>query len=70
MAIILLLMFGLETWKDQGDAYTQAEYVTDLQGGKVKEIIITPNKEAPTGYATVLFDNDTRRIYATDIGEL
>ena len=70
LAIILLLMFGLETWKDQGDAYTQAEYVTDLQGGKVKEIIITPNKEAPTGYATVLFDNDTRRIYATDIGEL
>ena len=66
----LLFMFGLETWKDQGDAYTQAEYVTDLQGGKVKEIIITPNKEAPTGYATVLFDNDTRRIYATDIGEL
>ncbi len=70
MAIILLLMFGLETLKDHGDPYTQAEYVTDLQAGTVKEIIITPNKEAPTGYATVIFANDTKQIYATDIGEL
>ena len=70
MAIILLLMFGLETLKDHGDAYTQAEYVTDLQAGTVREIIITPNKEAPTGYATVIFENDTKQIYATDISEL
>ncbi len=70
MAIILLLMFGLETLKDHGDSYTQAEYVADLQGGTVKEIVITPNKEAPTGYATVIFEDDTKQIYATDIREL
>ena len=70
VAIILLLMFGLETLKDHGDAYTRAEYETDLQAGTVKEIVITPNKEAPTGYATVIFSNDTKRIYATDISDL
>ena len=70
VAIILLLMFGLETLKDHGDAYTRTEYETDLQAGTVKEIVITPNKEAPTGYATVIFSNDTKRIYATDISDL
>jgi len=70
VVIILLLMFGLETLKDQGDAYTRAEFETDLQAGTVKEIVITPNKEAPTGYATVIFANDTKRIYATDISDL
>ena len=45
MVIILLLMFGLETLKDHGDPYTRAEYVTDLQEGTVREIVITPNKE-------------------------
>ena len=70
VAIILLLMFGLETLKDQGDAYTRAEFETDLQAGTVKEIVITPNKEAPTGYATVIFSNEAKRIYATDISIL
>ena len=70
VAIILLLMFGLETLKDYGDAYTRAEFEADLQAGTVKEIVITPNKEAPTGYATVIFANDTKRIYATDISIL
>ena len=67
IAIILLLMFGLETLKDHGDPYTRAEYVADLQEGTVREIVITPNKEAPTGYATVIFEKDTKQIYATDI---
>ena len=70
VAIILLLMFGLETLKDHGDAYTRVEFEKDLQAGTVKEIVITPNKEAPTGYATVIFSNDTKRIYATDISDL
>jgi len=67
MGIMLALMFALNSFKDQGDPYTQAQYVTDLQSGAVEEIIITPNKEAPTGYATVIFKDDVKKLYATDI---
>ena len=70
MMIILTLLFAFDFWRDQGDNYTQAEYVMDLQSEKVKEIIITPNKEAPTGYATVVFEDGAKQIYATDIREL
>ena len=70
VAIMLLLMFGMETLKGQGDTYTQAEYVADLQSGVVEDIVITPNKEAPTGYATVILKNEAKRIFATDISQL
>ncbi len=70
VAILLLLMFGLETMKNQGETYTQVQYETDLQAGTIRRIIITPNREAPTGYATVVFDNETKQIYATDITDL
>jgi len=70
VAIIMLLMFGLDFMKDQGDKYTQAEYAADLQAGAVKEIVITPNNETPTGYATVVLEDDVKQIYATDIREL
>ena len=70
LAILMLLMFGLESVKGQGEAYTQAQYEADLQEETIRRIIITPNKEAPTGYATVVFDNETKQIYATDITQL
>ena len=70
LAILFLLMFGLDSVKGQGEAYTQAQYEADLQEETIRKIIITPNKEAPTGYATVIFDNDTKQIYATDITQL
>ena len=67
VAILLLLMFGLETMKNQGETYTQAQFELDLQEETIRRIVITPNREAPTGYATVVFDNETKQIYATDI---
>ena len=70
VAILLLLMFGLETMKNQGETYTQAQFELDLQEETIRRIVITPNREAPTGYATVVFDNETKQIYATDITAL
>ena len=70
MAIMLFLMFGMESLMGPVDSYTQAEYVADLQSGVVEEIVITPNKEAPTGYATVVLKEEAKRIFATDISQL
>ena len=70
VVLVLTLMFALDYLKDQGNEYTRTEFITDLQSETVKEIIITPNKETPTGYATVIFSEGAKRIFATDIREL
>ena len=54
----------------QENDYTQAQFIKDLDSGEVVEVIITPNREAPTGYAKVVFPNMVKELYATDIREV
>ncbi|MDE5891903.1 MAG: AAA family ATPase, partial [Acetatifactor sp.] len=63
LAVISLL-------RRQENDYTQAQFIKDLEGGAVREIIITPNKEAPTGYARVVIGDVVKELYATDIREV
>jgi len=71
IGLLVLIMFALNYMKRPDNNYTQAQLVEDLTAGKVKEIYISPNKEAPTGYATIVFnDNAVKELYATDIRTL
>ncbi len=71
IGLLILIMFALNYMKRPDNNYTQAQLVQDLTAGEVKEIYISPNKEAPTGYATIVFnDNTVRELYATDIRTL
>ncbi len=71
IGLLVLIMFALNYMKRPDNNYTQAQLVEDLTSGKVKEIYISPNKEAPTGYATIVFnDNTVKELYATDIRTL
>ena len=71
IGLLVLIMFALNYMKRPDNNYTQAQLVEDLTSGKVKEIYISPNKEAPTGYATIVFnDNAVKELYATDIRTL
>ncbi|MCI9322249.1 MAG: ATP-dependent zinc metalloprotease FtsH [Lachnospiraceae bacterium] len=63
LAVISLL-------RRQENDYTQAQFVQDLDSGVVREVIIIPNREAPTGYARVVFGDVVRELYATDIREV
>ena len=69
--IIILLLLGLvliNTWQKKNEEYTQAEYTQDLQAGKVSEVVIHPNGEAPTGYLEVILKSgEEKTLYATDI---
>lgn len=68
--LMCLVMFALHFSRSQDSNYTQAELIEDMTAGEVREVYIYPNKEAPTGYAVVVFRDSTEEIYATDIREL
>ena len=68
--ILLAVMFGMNFMKQQDNDYTQTQLIADMESKAVKQIYISPNSEAPTGYATVVFDNYSEKVYATDIREL
>ncbi|MBQ7919513.1 MAG: ATP-dependent zinc metalloprotease FtsH [Lachnospiraceae bacterium] len=58
---------------DQGEnKYTRNDLIVDLESGKVAEIVISPNAEAPTGSAMVSYadDRSSSVLYATDISEI
>ena len=70
IVILLCVMFGMNFLKKQDNDYTQAQLIADMESKTIKQIYISPNSEAPTGYATVVFDNYSEEVYATDIREL
>ena len=72
--IIVLLLLGLvliNTWQKKSDDYTRANFIQDMEEGKVKEVLIHPNGEAPTGYLEVVMNSgEEKTLYATDVTEL
>ena len=51
-----------------GGTYTYKDLKADLEEGNVKEIVISQNKEVPTGYIAVKLDgNKTEKLYVSDV---
>ena len=70
IVLLSIVLFAMNFKKFQDNDYTQTQLVSDMQNKVVKEIYITPNSEAPTGYATIMFDGSVEKLYATDIRQL
>jgi cell division protease FtsH len=69
MFLLLIALFRL--LGDKEVDYSRAAFVADMTAGRVENITITPNKETPTGFITVvLTTGESRRLNATDIEEL
>lgn len=57
--------------KSQEEDYTRAEFIADMESGKVIYVEITPNSETPTGYLEIeLRDGTGKKLYVTDITEM
>jgi len=70
--ILLLLMVVaiLSTLKSSEQDYSRAEFIADMESGKVTGVEVNPNSETPTGYLkVVLKDGTLKRLYVTDIME-
>ncbi len=70
IAFLLVMLAVISLLRRQENDYTQAQFIKDLDSGVVREVIIIPNREAPTGYARVVFGDVVRELYATDIREV
>ncbi len=70
IAFLLIMLAAVSMLRRQENDYSQAQFISDLDSGAVREVIITPNREAPTGYAKVVFPNMVKELYATDIREV
>ncbi len=68
--LLMLVLFAMNFLKRQDNDYTQAKLIGDMDEKKIEQIYISPNSEAPTGYATVVFENRVEEVYATDIRDL
>ena len=66
---VVFLVNGLNK-QSQMNNYTRAELIQDMEAGNVREIVITPNRETPTGFLEIQLSNGVqKRLYATDISE-
>ncbi len=72
--IIILLIFIVAIfgpWERRNTEYSQAKLIQDITEDKVKEVIIKPNRETPTGsLEIVLKSGEEKTLYATDVTEL
>lgn len=67
-----MTIWGISWLSEKGqEDYTRTQFVADIEAGKISEIYICPNSEAPTGYVeVVLTDGSEKKLYATDISEM
>lgn len=69
--VLVVMIIGLNMFRSNRDDYTRKAFETDMKNGNIKEIVIQPNKETPTGYLEVeLRSGVERRLYVTDITEI
>ena len=60
LAIILVVVFTVTRSTTKTYSYTYAQFMDDLDDGDVVSVLITQNKETPTGVITVYFDEDKK----------
>lgn len=69
--LLVILIIGISSIRDAGENYSREEFVADMEVEKVKEIVINPNSETPTGYLNVkLVTGTEKKLYVTDVTEI
>ncbi len=71
IALLLFATFMFSQMNNKEESYTRAELVKDLENNKVTDVVITPNKETPTGAVRVtLSTGETKVLYVPDVSEM
>ena len=74
LGLILISIFASESLHIFGrGGYSYAQFTEDLKSSRseIEEVIISPNREVPTGMITVEFaDGEEKSFYVTDVAEI
>lgn len=68
ITLIIMVLWFVDITEKQKAEYSHDSFVQDMEAGDVKEVIIQPNSETPTGRLEVRLKNGSEKyLYATDI---
>ncbi len=71
VALLILVTIGINMIKGQQQSYSRTDFIADIEAGNIKEIVINPNSETPTGNVEIELKNgNDRRLYVTDVMEI
>ena len=72
IATIFVVIFAIRNNLANKGVYTYEGFLEDLKAGKVSEVVITQNREVPTGSLKVylLFEDKAKTVYCTDISKV
>ena len=69
--ILLILSIYLEMSKSSSDAYTRAQFKSDVDAGRVLQVEIQPNEQTPSGQLNIDFKNGTGRVlFVADVEKM
>ncbi|MBR6477238.1 MAG: hypothetical protein IKS85_02205, partial [Lachnospiraceae bacterium] len=49
LLILFLILFGISKLADRAQDYSMEKLISDLESGRITQVVITPNSETPTG---------------------
>lgn len=68
ITLIIMVLWFVDITEKQKAEYSHDSFMQDMEAGDVKEVIIQPNSETPTGRLEVRLKNGSEKyLYATDI---
>ena len=72
IATVFVVIFAIRNNLANKGVYTYEGFLEDLKEGKVAEVVITQNREVPTGSLKVylLFEDKAKTVYCTDISKV
>ena len=73
--VILIMMafiwYFVSTLGTNKTDYNYTDFLSDLEEGKVKEVVINQNEQVPTGYLEIMLDGSKNKkvVYVTDVND-
>ena len=68
--VLVLVLIWASTNSGSGGSYTMAQFVSEMEEGRVVDVEIHPNAQVPTGMLRItLKDNQQRNLYVSDVVE-
>ena len=69
--LLVVLIWYVMTGKNGTSTWTKAEFETALQNEKVVNVVISQNREIPTGSVQVLLEDESKKmLYISDVNEV
>ena len=68
---LLLITVWISSLSNNEEDYTYSEFLQELEAGSIKDIVIQPNKETPTGALLLTMENGEEKVlYVSDVTKI